>query len=292
MFSVQPLSERSAGRLIRADGGTSLRDLPFDSIAEEFRTSGALLFRDFDVAPSDFAEFTDRFSSSTLGRFHGGQNRRAVADSAATSTVNLGNQLVGPHAELAYSPRRPDLLWFYCVCPPASGGETTLFDGIEVWEALPAALRDAFAANDLRYSFAGTEPDTWPLFTGERADRARTAELLGAERNVSHALRDDVAIDISYRVPAATPTKFQGVPAFANSIIPTDSDDVAFADGAPLQSSTRLSILRTCNALMTRVPWQKNDILMIDNSRMMHGRMPFSDSAREIHVRMSMAAFA
>jgi hypothetical protein len=30
---------------------------------------------------------------------------------------------------------------------------------------------------------------------------------------------------------------------------------------------------------------------MVDNSRMMHGRMPFEDANREIHVRMGMAAF-
>ena len=66
---------------------------------------------------------------------------------------------------------------------------------------------------------------------------------------------------------------------------------VSFDDGAPVPASTRLSVLRTCNRAMARIEWLAGDVAMVDNSRMMHGRMPFEDTGREIHVRMGTAAF-
>lgn len=292
MFTIESLGAGSAGRMIRAtDGGVSLHDLPFESVTEVFRESGALLFRGFDVARSDFAAFTDRFSSSTLGRLHLGQNRSEVADDENTSTVNLGMQHVGPHAELSYSPQRPDLLWFYCARPPSSGGETTLFDGIEVWKRLPDPLREKCATTDLLYSFKAAGRSDWPLFTGVAADRENTLELLAGERGVSCTVSDAETIDIYYRVSAAAPSRFQGAPAFANSIIPSLSGRVSFADGTAVRSGDRLAILRTCNQLVNPIKWAKGDIVMIDNSRMMHGRLPFSDPSREIHIRMTAAAF-
>ena len=291
MFIVESLGPGTAGKVIRAAGRVGLQELAVESVVEVFREAGAVLFRGFEIAPGDFAVFTDRFSTATLGRVHLGHNRREVADDAATSTVNLGMQHIGPHAELGYSPQRPDLLWFYCARPPASGGETTLFDGIEVWERLPEPLREKFSTSELQYSFQASGPEWWPLFTGATADRDQTLELLAGLRGVSYTARDDGTIDISYRVPAAMPSRYQSVPAFANSIIPNPSGDVSLADGTPVRSADRLSILRTCNDLMTRVDWRQGDVIMIDNSRMMHGRLPFSDPSREIHIRMTAAAF-
>lgn len=292
MFTVESMGAAAAGKVMRAAAGrTSLRDLPLEPVVDVFRESGALLFRGFGPEPGDFAAFTDRFSSSTLGRLHMAQNRREVADDKGTSTVNLGMRHVGPHAELGYSPQRPDLLWFSCVRPSADGGQTTLFDGIKVWERLPDPLREKFATTDLLYSFEASGQEDWPLFTGVPADRARTLELLAAERGVSCTVGGEETIDINYRVPAAGPSRFQGLPAFSNSIVPNLTGGVSFADGTPLRSSDGLSILRVCDDLMTPVDWQEGDILVIDNSRMMHGRLPFSDPSREIHVRMTMAAF-
>ncbi|WP_307961911.1 TauD/TfdA family dioxygenase [Salinispora arenicola] len=276
MFTIESLGTGSAGRMVRAtDDRATPRDLPFDSVVDALREYGALLFRGFGAASSDFATFTDRFARATLGRLHLGQNRREVPDDENTSTVNLGMHHVGPHAELGYSPQRPDLLWFYCARPPDSGGETTLFDGIEVWRRLPEPLREKCATTDIVYSFDAAGREDWPLFTGVPADRDRTLELLPLSVACSYTISDKDTISISYRVSAAKPSRFQGVPAFANSIIPNLSGGVTFADGTPVRSGDRLSILRTCNEVMTPIAWQQGDIVMIDNSRTMHVACPF-----------------
>ena len=90
----------------------------------------------------------------------------------------------------------------YCARTPASGGETTLFDGIEVRESLSDPLREKFATNDLLYSFKAASEDEWPLFAGVLADRDHTLELLAAEPGVSYTISGEDTIDISYRVSA------------------------------------------------------------------------------------------
>ena len=39
------------------------------------------------------------------------------------------------------------------------------------------------------------------------------------------------------------------------------------------------------------ISWQKGDILMIDNTRIMHGRRAFYDDQRDIYTRLCFPAF-
>ncbi|MEO8890080.1 MAG: TauD/TfdA family dioxygenase, partial [Coleofasciculaceae cyanobacterium] len=43
--------------------------------------------------------------------------------------------------------------------------------------------------------------------------------------------------------------------------------------------------------LIQLVAWQKSDVLMIDNTRLMHGRRAFADNQRDIYVRLCEASF-
>ena len=38
--------------------------------------------------------------------------------------------------------------------------------------------------------------------------------------------------------------------------------------------------------LIVPTPWQKQDFLMLDNTRFMHGRRAFTDTGRDIYLRM------
>jgi alpha-ketoglutarate-dependent taurine dioxygenase len=43
--------------------------------------------------------------------------------------------------------------------------------------------------------------------------------------------------------------------------------------------------------ITTKIPWKKGDILMVDNTRIMHGRRAFSDNQRDIYLRLCSPAF-
>jgi alpha-ketoglutarate-dependent taurine dioxygenase len=43
--------------------------------------------------------------------------------------------------------------------------------------------------------------------------------------------------------------------------------------------------------ITAEINWQKGDILMVDNTRIMHGRRAFVDDKRNIYIRLCSPAF-
>ena len=83
------------------------------------REHGAVLLRGaafsaaaFEAATAPFAEYF---------RVHQDPTRRAYNPADTTQSVTAGEDAIGLHAERAYLPGRPELLFFCCVTPAASG---------------------------------------------------------------------------------------------------------------------------------------------------------------------------
>lgn len=291
MLDIQPLSPRW-GTIVRPREPMKLPDVPRDEIIRLLKESGTVVFQRFEATAEDVRVFSEQYASRFVQNLHAGQNREMVADDGKTATVNLGKQLVGHHAELAYSPLRPDLLWFHCVTPAARGGETFVCDGIELWEKMSASLKKRFA-DDITYKFPRSKDDLWPLMTGKYEDRASTCAALDAV-GVKHHANDDGTMDLEYRVPAAKPARWAPGVSFANSVVVhgTPQEPGTFlADGSPVTNDMKRELLLVASELSVNVQWNAGDVVMVDNTRMMHGRMPFTDPARKILVRMGYASF-
>jgi hypothetical protein len=206
-------------------------------------------------------------------------------------TVDLGNRLVGHHSELGYSPLRPDVLWFHCVSPAATGGETLLCDGVAVIEELPEDLRDAFTRERVRYVLRGANAEVWPLFSGGRYERAETLERLAAVPGVEARPAGGTALDIEYTTSAIAQGPYGGCGAFANSVIVSGEDaaEAVFESGTPIDRGMRLKLLAACTKAGISLRLEAGDVAMIDNWRVMHGRAGFTGE-RRVHVRMGTLA--
>jgi hypothetical protein len=87
-------------------------------------------------------------------------------------------------------------------------------------------------------------------------------------------------------VPAVQRPRYCNQDAFANSIIVEDQS-AFFEDDSPISTDLRLDLFELTVSLSYRVAWEQGDILMIDNSRVMHGRTKIRpDHDRRIVVRM------
>jgi alpha-ketoglutarate-dependent taurine dioxygenase len=64
------------------------------------------------------------------------------------------------------------------------------------------------------------------------------------------------------------------------------SSIVRFEDGLKIPDDVIFELKDVTDKLTLPIAWQKGDILMIDNTRLLHGRKSFSDNQREIYVRM------
>jgi hypothetical protein len=194
-----------------------------------------------------------------------------------------------------YSPVRPDALWLYCTKPAGRGGETLIADGRDLLARLSASSRKLLETRRLRYRHVMT-PELWKYNT-KQAEVGQAAMLLNFVPNVTATALEGDNLQMDFETEAIRPTGRSGEPGFINSIANVieyterTTTQVTFADGEPLPDALIADILQANAAGQQRILWQPHDVMLIDNSRMLHGRAAFEEGdARTIDVRFGVLA--
>lgn len=273
-----PLAE-TFGLLLRSpDPVRALDTLADEAVIEAYVRTGAVLFRGFRTTLETFDRFTSRFLQACV--VNGNETRRDVVPARQIQTVNAGCEPIALHAEMGYSPIRPDLLFFHCLTPPQRGsGETLLCDGVDAWNRMAPHLRTPFEQSPIRYHFARSHL----LGAQLQSHEARLAADPGVRHYERHA---DGSVDLDFVVPAARPSLHGAGLAFANSVI-VEAASASFDSGVPIARELRLELFAFTTKMSHRLHWEEGDILMLDNSRIMHGRNRIQPGdTRSIVVRM------
>ncbi|WP_035841451.1 AMP-binding protein [Kitasatospora azatica] len=291
---VQPHGT-GTGKLLRpAPGATQLRDLDPAFVIGLLAEAGHLVLRGFQPSIEDFSlfvkEHSDRVTLDPARTFHGGD---------VAQKVDAGTAELGLHLENGNSPFIPDLTWFLCEKAAASGSQTTVCDGYRVWDAAEPADRAAFA-QDIVYARRVDEAK-WKQFTVHQlggtksvdqvsfADFQQLAAADGAGTTVT--LLPDGAVHYAYRTPAARSTLFGTRRAWANSIFGPSFNyqkpTITFADGAALPAELTERFEQLTAELTEELDWQDGDVVLVDNTRVMHGRRAITDPNRTIYNAQS-----
>lgn len=285
-------SGRDFGAIVSSSGGMALRELPSEEVIALFIEHGALLFRGFEPDRESFREFSGRFAS----RFtvYPGPTRTTVGDPAdAIQTVNGSDRGLSFHSEFSWLPTFPHLCWFHCVKPPTEGGQTLLCDGARVPDELSPSTRSLLEQKRLR----------WTTQIPLAAARAFLAEddVEGWIRQSGHEQTfslDGDSVRIDYIVPALTRSRYGAHLVFTNSLLlwlrdfPHGPLFPRFEDGSQVPAEVLTELIRITDRHAVQVAWQSGDLLMFDNTRVMHGRVKLTHpEARVIHTRFGYAAF-
>jgi alpha-ketoglutarate-dependent taurine dioxygenase len=285
MMETNTLSNSSA-KLIHNNKEQSISQLPIPENLESFKTFGVLLFRGFGVDYEQMKTFAEKFSS----RFVLDKDRPIVDPrNKYVTLVDPGMHYVSPHCENANSPFRPDVIWFCCGVPSAQGGETLFWDGIKVWQNLSEELRQLFIEKKIKFLQKFPAAD-WKRFLGFGATLADVKRTLNGIPGLTYNINQDQSISIEYVCSALVKTKHGNQHAFANSLIAEYKNPkgvVTFADGSPIPSTVINQIQQVMNNFTEVIPWQAGDLVMIDNSRFLHGRRSFTDINRRIYSLLS-----
>jgi hypothetical protein len=180
------------------------------------------------------------------------------------------------HPELSREPWKPDVCFFYCIDAPGAGGETTVCDGVEIVENLAPPVRGAFAGRRLRYM--------------QPASPEQCAFWLG-DVNPSEAALQNPPAGCPYRFfrgpqgrvlrvftrPALHTPMFTPEPAFGNFLMFARYHNgrrgfPSFENGEPVPDDLLDQVKAVGDQLKAPVRWQAGDVIMIDNTRFMHGR--------------------
>jgi alpha-ketoglutarate-dependent taurine dioxygenase len=295
-FRVEPMAS-SFGRVLLGSGpgetpatrlppGTLLRDV----LAE----SGAVLLRDFGLTVSDFDDFTldpgDRFLVHP-GTVNGG--RESVT--ATTATVDSGVLPFPWHRELGYAPSPPDLVLFYGERPAGAGagGETWLTDGCAIADRLSEPTRRFVESRRITHTYQRRE-DAFPVAFGgaqtrDQVDTALTEvafRVAPAEQLEWEWIRDGVRL--RFTTSMLTSARWQQRPAFCNQVIfqVRRGGWVTMDDGSTIPDDVVAEAEGLADDLAYPIQWQPGDLVVCDNSRVMHARRQVTDTERRILARV------
>jgi alpha-ketoglutarate-dependent taurine dioxygenase len=272
-----------------------------ERIGNLLQASGVILFRGFRLDNDRFTRFTLQFgppvqavaSSTLLDQMLAGapMDRNPVSDDRMMHTVNAGTFGINAHSEATYSPFSPDILWFYCKQPSAEGGRTGVCDGISLLQDLTAPARDAFTNMTFRRTGRVPKKAIERLMVIDDIEDAILQLPTDRRSKLVYEIDNKGEFSFEYTHLAVREAKFSGCPAFSNNFLSTFDYETYDPQRSPVDLDPKIGqeAMKLARESMLWLDWRKDDILMIDNTRIMHGREPFpSGQRRDILVRMTM----
>jgi alpha-ketoglutarate-dependent taurine dioxygenase len=267
---------------------------------------GAILFRGFGL---DTAERINAFAaaiSPDMPAFAEESSPRSrIAGAVHTSTDYPHEYPIQFHNEYSYASEWPMKLYFGCLVAPAAAGETPIADTRGVLRRLRPATRDAFRARGVRYTrnFRRGVGVSWQTAFGSEDRSAVEAHCRQAgiafEWLAGDALRTRQTGEAIVRHPDTGEELWFNHGFFFNleALEPPEvreffraegedalSTQTSFADGTPIPLAMLDDIRAAYEAEAIRIPWQRGDVLLIDNMLTSHGRSPFSGERRIVVV--------
>ena len=266
---------------------------------------GALLFRGFAITDPDALErFASVFVDDLFGE-NGEHPRAALGGNVYTPVFFPPEEKLLWHNENSFNDEGPTRIWFCCARPADSGGETPVVDSRAVHRGLDPALREEFTAKGVMYLRTygtGLGLDWRDVFrTGDRAE----VEARCARQGLRHEWHGDRLRTTAVR-PAVLRHPRTGEWSWFNqaqhwhtaclstevreSLLSTLAPEelprsCRFGDGTPIPDEAMHEILRVYQELEVSFPWERGDVLLLDNILTAHARNPFRGE-RELLVAM------
>jgi alpha-ketoglutarate-dependent taurine dioxygenase len=288
---TQPLSNL-LGQTIINRNNSNILDLDRSQIIDLFHSYGVLLFRGFDADVETFTQFSNSLSSNFINYAGGVFNRKIINNDPTVLTVNDFKDEVKLHGEMYYQKTKPLMIWFFCATPPLENGQTIVCDGRQFFEALPEHLKDLLLTKKLKYTGHSSQ-EAWQK--RYKTDDLEEVKAIFLSNDIQVQVNEDQSVDLQYICPAIHPSRQGDYRTFINSLLPArklSPNSISFEDDSKIPDDIMTELYDIGEKLTTEINWQKGDILMIDNTRIMHGRRMITDDQRDIYIRLCSPSFA
>ncbi|MEV5210951.1 TauD/TfdA family dioxygenase [Micromonospora sp. NPDC053740] len=268
-------------------------------------THGALLVRGLPISSRTTAVAAVRAAiGDGMAEREGFAPREAYGGGVYSSSYWSADQPMCMHHELSYVHTPPRILAFACVTPPESGGITALADARAVLRDLPTDLVERFERNGWRLtrSYNPLVGTRWQDAFGSE-DRAEV-ERYCDENDLEAVWQADGTLKTVQNRPAVVAHPDTGERCWFNQVAFLNEwtmepevreflveefgpESLPFntfcGDGWPLDRSSVDDINKVYEAHTVREPWQRGDLLVVDNILTAHSREPYRGE-REIVV--------
>jgi len=291
-----------------------------DWIEDKLLNHGALLFRGYGFdSPEVFESFAGAISPKFMDYTRGTSPRKKVKGHIYTSTEAPSIASIPLHCEMSYLNQFPGKILFYCHIPAKRGGQTPIADMRRVCEAIDSGVRRRFEEKELRLIQNVPErrtvfaPRSWrEMF--ETDDRA-FVESFCRSQGIAFQWKPDGTLQLINIRPAvlkhpktAENVWFNSAHNFHDSLSwevrrlgrrliagllklaewkrrrQLRAEDrpyhCTFADGSeiPIEDIDHIRAVLWNHAVL--FDWQRGDVLVLNNTLIAHGRMPYSGPRR------------
>ena len=269
---------------------------------------GGLLFRGFAMAGAvDLEGFIRAASGEALEYRERSSPRSAVEGRIYTSTDYPPSHAIFLHNENSYQSVWPLKIFFFCQQPAAVGGATPIADCRRVFAQIEPAVRERFAAKGWMYvrNFGDGLGLDWK--TVFQTDDKAAVEVhcaksgIGVEWKAGDRLRTRAVRPAVTRHPKTgellwfNHATFFHVstlePAIREALLAEMAEDelpanTYYGDGEPIEPEVLDHLRALYDRETVSFPWQRGDVLLLDNMTVAHGRAPFQGE-RKILVGMA-----
>lgn len=278
------------------------------TVNEHLLTVGGLLFRGFPLeSTTDFEAVVKMISSDLASYEFGSTPRSQVHNQIYTSTEYPPHQHIPLHNEQAYTTEWPMKIWFYCAQASPEGGYTPIADSRQLYRHIPVRIRERFIEKGVmyvrNYGNGLDVPWTKVFNTVDRGVVERFCRAAGIvyEWKPDGELRTrQVCQAVAVHPDTNETVWFNQAHLFHVSNLESSVREALlsvvseadlprqawYGDGTPIEAAVLDEIRDVYRCHAVQFPWQRGDVLMLDNMLVAHGRTPFN-GPRKILVAMA-----
>lgn len=283
---------------------------------EKLLKYGGLLFRNFPITnEQDFSALIKTLELGNFLNYIGGDSpRNKICEGIYTSTEAPPSVKIPLHNELSFVKKYPKHIYFYCHIAPKEKGETIIGDSRKIFNAIDPSVRKTFSTKGLKYVSRYFYKDDFMRFIAQNAHKSwidvfetqdkKEVERICQENRFDLKWNKNDWIEISQIGPATIQhpitqenvwfnqvhlfdfnPKFLGWARYLGTKLLycrkyTKLHDVYFADNSSIPKEQLYHIIDTLDKNTISFPWQKGDVLVLDNVLSMHGRATFTGKRR------------
>ena len=269
---------------------------------------GGILFRNFEIGDAErFSQFMQAITRELLEYNERSSPRTQVSDHVYTSTDYPADHSIFLHNENSYQRTWPMRIFFFCETPAESGGETPIADCRRIYARLSPSLRERFIARNWMYVRNFGDGFGLPWQTVFQTSDRRVVEEHCRANGIEVTWKDGDRLRLRavrravYRHPQTgehvwfNHATFFHVTTMEPSVrdmlmaevaeddLPTNS---FYGDGSPIEADVLNELRESYHSETVIFPWQRGDVLLLDNMLAAHGRMPYTGT-RKILVGMA-----
>lgn len=270
---------------------------------------GGILFRGFSVkTPADFEHFIQTVSGDLLEYRERSSPRRAVSGKVYTSTEHPADQNIFLHNENSYQQTFSKKIFFFCETPAEKGGETPIADCRKVFSQISPNVRDRFIEKGWMYVRNYGDGFGLPWQTVFQTEDKSVVEEHCRKNKIQFEWKEGDRLRTRATLPVALKHPHTGEMTWFNHATffhlttleewaqealleeferPDDMPTNTFyGNGSPIEPEVLDELREIYRGQTVIFPWQRGDVLMLDNLLVAHGRTPYN-GARRILVAMS-----